>query len=157
MSVPNCFSSNLNGQSQLSATGQSIANINLNAGIAQVRAIAGAITLNPSQSGQVFTVDQGASYTITLPVPTACAGCAYTFLLVNPAANTVIISGSGASTVLAIIVQNGVSLGATLRTSVRYLTGAALANDLIKVSSNGVFWDALCVSAGAAAVSFGTA
>ena len=104
-----------------------------------VHTLTGAYTVLASDSGKIFTIDQEAAYTVTLPSDQE--GLNYTFILVAADSNDVKID-SGASNG---IKGWGMDVTATLTDAinnnlVKFVSGAAIVGDVIRLVNDGTTW-----------------
>ena len=104
-----------------------------------MHALAAAYTVLASDSGKVFTIDQDAAYTITLPSDQE--GLNYQFILTDAGSNDVKID-SGASNG---IKGWGMDVTATLTDAidnnmVKFVGSASIVGDVIRLVNDGTTW-----------------
>lgn len=104
-----------------------------------VENLTAAKTLAPGDSGKVFTIDQSASYAITLPkAADAGAGWNAKFLLTTAAANSVtIIPNSAEDTLIGLVASADGAAGASAESGVDVI-------DFISGAAAGDYVDLLC-------------
>ena len=104
-----------------------------------MHALAAAYTVLASDSGKVFTIDQDAAFTITLPSDQE--GLNFQFILTDAGSNDVKID-SGASNG---IKGWGMDVTATLTDAidnnlVKFVSGTAIVGDVIRLVNDGTTW-----------------
>lgn len=114
----------------------------------------GAYAVLVSDHGKVLTATQAAANNLTLPATASSAGFECRVQLTGAAAHTVQVVADGA-VVLGLISRAGAaSLTAAPNTNVNFLTGAAVAGDMVHLVCNGVTWLAYGSTGAAAGMSF---
>jgi len=116
-------------------------------------AITAARVLTASDSGGVFTVAQGANYTVTLPTP-AGAGVRFVLQLVSPGLFTITVIGTGC-TFEGTVVNDVTSVIVATGSGFTFVSGAAALGDnieFISTSTTKYFARAVCSANGGIAV-----
>ena len=110
-----------------------------------VEAIATTKSLEASDSGKIFTVDQGSAYSITLPtVAQAGAGWHATFFLIGQASNAVEIIPDASEDTLRGALTSGAGGGASAETGVDqliFVSGTAKNGERVDIVCTGSFFE----------------
>ena len=95
-------------------------------------------TLYAYDSGKVFTIDQDAAFTITLPADSA--GLHYTFLLTDAGSNDVKIDGGGSNAIKGFAMDVTGTINAVDNNMVKFVSGVSVVGDIIRLVNDGTTW-----------------
>ena len=102
-----------------------------------VHNLAAAYTVLASDSGKVFTIDQDAAFTVTLPSDQE--GLKYEFILTDAGSNDVKIDGGGSNAIKGVMVDEN-SVEAIDNNIVKFVSGTAVNGDRFSLVNDGTTW-----------------
>ena len=102
-----------------------------------VHNLAAAYTVLASDSGKVFTIDQDAAFTVTLPSDQE--GLKYEFILTDAGSNDVKIDGGGSNAIKGVMVDEN-SVEAIDNNIVKFVSGTAVVGDRFSLVNDGTTW-----------------
>ena len=108
--------------------------------------LAAAYTVLASDSGKVFTIDQDAAFTVTLPSDQE--GLNYKFILTDAGSNDVKIDGGGSNAIKGFSMDPTTGINAVDNNMVKFVSGTAVIGDVITLVNDGTTW--WCESFGSA-------
>ena len=100
--------------------------------------LAAAYTVLASDSGKVFTIDQDAAFTITLPSDQE--GLNYKFILTDAGSNDVKIDGGGSNAIKGFQMDPSTGINAVDNNMVKYASGTSVIGDVIRLENDGTTW-----------------
>ena len=102
-----------------------------------VHNLAAAYTVLASDSGKVFTIDQDAAFTVTLPSDQE--GLKYEFILTDAGSNDVKIDSGGSNGIKGVLVDEN-SVEAVDNNLVKFASGTAVVGDRFSLVNDGTTW-----------------
>jgi hypothetical protein len=103
-----------------------------------VHALAAAYTVLASDSGKVFTIDQDAAYTVTLPSDQE--GLNYRFVLTDAGSNDVKIDSGASNGMKGFSMDPSTGINAVDNNLVKFASGTSVIGDYIEIWNDGTTW-----------------
>ena len=100
--------------------------------------ITAAKVVTVEESGKIFTIDQDAAFTITLPSDKA--GLHYTFILTDAGSNDVKIDGGSSNAMKGWAFDPTTGINAVDNNMVKFASGTAVIGDKIHLENDGTSW-----------------
>jgi len=103
-----------------------------------VHALAAAYEVLASDSGKVFTIDQDAAYTVTLPSDQE--GLNYRFVLTDAGSNDVKIDSGASNGMKGFSMDPSTGINAVDNNLVKFASGTSVIGDYVEIWNDGTTW-----------------
>ena len=103
-----------------------------------VHALAAAYTVLASDSGKIFTIDQDAAYTVTLPSDQE--GLNYRFVLTDAGSNDVKIDSGASNGMKGFSMDPSTGINAVDNNLVKFASGTSVIGDYLEIWNDGTSW-----------------